>query len=54
VETSRTIPVVLRALVNAIGDGNNDPLWGSEVDRMDVQGDLFLSHEMPNDPRGRP
>jgi hypothetical protein len=37
--------VVLRALVNAIGDGNNDPLWGSEVDRMDVQGDLSLSHE---------
>jgi hypothetical protein len=46
--------VVLRALVNAIGDGNNDPLWRSEVDRMDVQGDLFLKHEMPNDPRGIP
>jgi hypothetical protein len=45
VETSRATPVVLRALVNAIGDGNNDPLWGSEVDRMDVQGDLFLKHE---------
>jgi hypothetical protein len=54
VETSRTTPVVLRVLVNALGDGNNDPLWGSEVDRMDVQGDLSLSHEMPNDPRGRP
>jgi hypothetical protein len=37
--TSRASPVVLRALVNAIGDGNNDPLWRSEVDRMDVQGD---------------
>ena len=45
---------VLRALVNAIGDGNNDPFWRSEVDRMDVRGDLFLSHEMPNDPRGIP
>jgi hypothetical protein len=54
VETSRATPVLLRALVNAIGDGNNDPLWRSEVDRMDVQGDLFLEHETPNDPRGIP
>lgn len=54
VETSRATPVVLRALVNAIGDGNNDPPWRSEVDRMDVQGDLFLEHETPNDPRGIP
>ena len=54
VGTSRAPPVVLRALVNAIGDGNNDPLWRSEVDRMDVQGDPFLRHEAPNDPRRRP
>jgi hypothetical protein len=54
VETSRAPPVVLRVLVNAIGDGNNRPLWRSEADRMDVQGDLSLRHEAPNDPRGRP
>jgi len=54
VETSRATPVVLRALVNAIGDGNNRPLGRSEVDCMDVQGDPFLRHEAPNDPRGRP
>lgn len=54
VGTTRAPPVVLRALVNAIGDGNNDPLWRSEVDRMDVQGDPFLKHEAPNYPRGRP
>ena len=29
--------------VNAIGDGSNDLLWRSEVDRMDVSGDLFIS-----------
>jgi hypothetical protein len=52
--SSRATPVVLRALVNAIGDGNNDPLWRSEVDRMDVQSDLVLKHETPNDPRGIP
>lgn len=54
VETSRAPPVVLRALVSAIGDGNNRPLWRSEVDRMDVQGDLLPRHEAPNDPGGRP
>ncbi len=54
VETSRAPPVVLRALVNAIGVGNNRPLWRSEVHRMDVQGGPFLRHEAPNDPRGRP
>ena len=36
VETSRARRVVLRALVNAFGDGSNDPLWRSEIDRMDV------------------
>jgi hypothetical protein len=51
---SRAPPVVLRALVNAIGDSNNRPLWRSEVDGMDIQGDPFLRHEAPNDPRGRP
>ena len=54
VETSRAPPVVLRALVNANGDGNNRPLWRSEVDRMDVQGDLFLRREAANEVRGRP
>jgi hypothetical protein len=53
-ETSQAPPAVLRALVNAIGDGNNRPLGRSEVDRMDDQGDPFLRHEAPNDPRGRP
>jgi hypothetical protein len=52
--STRATPVVLRALVNAIGDGNNDPLWRSEVDHMDVQSDLVLKHDTPNDPRGRP
>jgi hypothetical protein len=53
-ETSQAPPAVLRALVNAIGDGNNRPLGRSEVDRMDVQSDLFPKHEAPNDPGGRP
>jgi hypothetical protein len=30
------------AVFDFIGDGNNDPLWRAEVDRMDVQGEREL------------
>jgi hypothetical protein len=54
VETSRAPPVVLGALVKASATATSARSGGREVDGMDVQGDPFLRHEAPNDPRGRP